>query len=98
MTPAEPWGARRPSGGLRLLLKCSRQAELREQAPVGEPRKGGDAFALEREHEQPVRARDRRLGVGEVAAQSGLTVGAREHEPEVCAAAGRAVVSDTLGV
>ena len=39
--------------------------------------------ALEREHEQPVGARDRSLGVGEVAAEGRLAVGTGGDESEV---------------
>src|SRR5207244_835645 len=42
--------SRRPSS----ILQCSREAEFREDAAVGEPGDGGDLFPREREHEERV--------------------------------------------
>ena len=60
---------------------------MREEAALGEPGYRGDVVALEREHEQPVGARDRSLGVGEVAAEGRLAVGTGGDESEVRAKA-----------
>ena len=54
------------------LAQDPRQPEVREDAGVGEPRDGGDPVALERQHEQPVRPRDPRLGHRQVAAERRL--------------------------
>jgi hypothetical protein len=78
----------------RLSRERSRHPEVREEAALAEPGDGRDALAGEREDDESVGTSDRRLGVGEVAAEGGLAIGPREHQPEVRAAAGRAVVQE----
>ena len=66
-----------------------------DEAALGEPGDGGDAVALEGEHEQAVGARDRSLRVGEVAGERWLAVGANGHESEIRAAPGLAVLQES---
>jgi hypothetical protein len=65
---------------------------MREHAAVAEPGGRGDPISLWREHRRPVGRGDRLLGVREVAAKGGLTVGRRGSEPWGQAARGGAVV------
>ena len=53
-----------------------------EHTAVGKERDLGDLAAGEGEYEQPVRARDLGSWAREVAAEGGLTVGARGDEPQ----------------
>jgi hypothetical protein len=65
------WGANR-----------GRQLEVGEDAVVAEEGDGGDPVALERQHHDPVGARDRGLGVGEVGAERRLGVGPGGHHAQ----------------
>ena len=47
---------------------------MREDAEVAEPGHRGDAVAFEREHDERVRATDRRVRVWEIGAEGGLPV------------------------
>src|SRR2546421_11271809 len=67
---------------------------MAEHTAVAEPGDGGDLITLEREHHQPVRTGDRRLGVGKVAAERGLAIGARGSEAERPTAQDGAIVEE----
>src|SRR6266545_1303043 len=76
------------------LVKRPGEPEVGEEAAVDEPGDGRDAVALQGEYQQPVGAGDRRLRVRQVAAERGLTVGPRHHEPEGNAAHARSVAQE----
>jgi hypothetical protein len=65
-----------------MPMSVSTCPRFRCERGVAEPSDRGDPITLEREHHQPVRTGDRPLGVREVAAERGLTVGPRGDEPE----------------
>jgi hypothetical protein len=76
------------------LVKRPGESEVGEEAAVEEPGDGRDAVALQREHQQSVRAGDHRVRVRQLAAERGLTVGPRRHEPEGNAAHARSVAQE----
>src|SRR5215217_1020015 len=67
------------ASGVRQALG---QPEVSEDAGVGEPGDRRDRVALEREHDQPVGAGDRRRRVREVAAERRLPVGSGGHDTQ----------------
>jgi hypothetical protein len=64
-----------PIAGLLWTPRCS------EPAAAFTAPDGGDPVAFEGQHDQPGGARDRRVRVVAAAAERGLRVGARRHEP-----------------
>jgi hypothetical protein len=65
---------------------------VREDARVAEEGDRGDLLAVECEHEESERPRDRGMAVVEVAAEGGSAVGAGRYDPQRCAAQARPVV------
>ena len=85
---------RRSSRSAASPQTASGSPKCAEHAGVAEPGDRRDRVPVERQHHQPVGARDRRLRVGQVAAERRLAVGARGHDPQRRAAAARAVAQE----
>ena len=89
----------------RILKRTARElsspqieiAERLEEAALAEPGDGRHAILAQRQHNHPVGAGDRRVGIRKVAAECRLAIGARRHEPEVRAATVPALASDEHG-
>src|SRR5215467_84863 len=85
----------RPAAGLILICRDlallgqgAGQAEVGEDAAVGEPGDGADLVAGEGEDDHAVGPGERGVGAGEVAAEGGLGVGPGGHQPQWSAAQG----------
>ena len=87
--PADAWVA-----SAALFRHGTGEPELGEHAAVGEEGDLGDVAAREREHHQPIGARDLGVRAGEVAAEGGLTVGPGRDEPQWRPAARAAVAEE----
>src|SRR5437868_11134618 len=77
-----------------LLRQDPRQSEVCEQAALAEPGYRRHAVLTQRQHHDPVCADDCCAGIWQIAAESGLAVGASRHQAEVGAATVAAFASD----
>src|SRR5437868_15381044 len=65
-----------------LLSQCSREAEFREDAAVGEPGDGGELVPREREHEERAGTGDGGVWLGPVTAERRQSIRARRHDAQ----------------